>query len=102
MIVALSRFHDFLGKVVAAVWWMTGTIFVATYTANLAAFITVRTSAIHIHSLEDLAGQNDVKYGTIKSSQPSQFFESSDIPLYQKMWSTMKSDGNLVVSERQI
>lgn len=89
-------FH-FLGKVVAAVWWMTGTIFVSTYTANLAAFLTITKSAIAVRTVEDLAAQTAIKYGTVKSSQPSQFFETSNIPLYQKMWSQMKSDGSLLV-----
>ena len=87
-----------LGKVVAAVWWMTGTIFVATYTANLAAFLTITKSAINIRSLEDLANQEEIKYGTVQSAQPSQFFERSNIPLYQKMWSHMQSSSTLVVS----
>ncbi|CAB4001092.1 glutamate receptor 2-like [Paramuricea clavata] len=86
------------GKVIAAVWWMTGTIFVATYTANLAAFLTISKSGINIRSLEDLVNQNEIKYGTVQSSQPSQFFEQSNIPLYQKMWSHMQSADTLVES----
>ena len=76
---------------------MTGTIFVATYTANLAAFLTIEKSAINIRSLEDLVNQDEIKYGTVMSSQPSQFFERSNIPLYQKMWSHMQSEGTLMV-----
>ena len=86
-----------VGKVVAAVWWMTGTIFVATYTANLAAFLTISKNANTIRSLEDLVNQDEIKYGTVQSSQPSQFFERSNIPLYQKMWSHMQSSDTLVV-----
>jgi hypothetical protein len=41
--------------------------------------------------------QNEIKYGTVQSSQPSQFFERSNIPLYQKMWSHMQSADTLVV-----
>ena len=88
----------FLGKVVAAMWWMTGTIFVSTYTANLAAFLTVNKSAIDIRSFEDLANQDEIKYGTVKDTQPSMFFERSKIPIYQKMWGRMKSSGGLTVS----
>ncbi|XP_028411022.1 glutamate receptor ionotropic, kainate 2-like isoform X2 [Dendronephthya gigantea] len=84
------------GKVIAAVWWMTGTIFVATYTANLAAFLTIEKSAINIRSLENLVNQDEIKYGTVVSSQPSQFFERSNIALYQKMWSHMQSESTLV------
>ena len=77
---------------------MTGTIFVATYTANLAAFLTITKSAIAIRTLEDLVNQDQFKYGTVLSSQPAQFFERSDIPLYQKMWAHMVSANTLVVS----
>ena len=86
-----------LGKIVAAVWWMTGTIFVATYTANLAAFLTITKSAINIRTLEDLVHQDEFKYGTVLSSQPAQFFERSDLPLYQKMWGHMTSSNTLMV-----
>ena len=94
---SITRHLYIVGKVVAAVWWMTGTIFVATYTANLAAFLTISKNANTIRSLEDLVNQDEIKYGTVQSSQPSQFFERSNIPLYQKMWSHMQSSDTLVV-----
>ena len=77
---------------------MTGTIFVATYTANLAAFLTITKSGINVRSLEDLANQDEIQFGTVQSAQPSQFFEQSNIPLYQRMWAKMQSSNTLVVS----
>ena len=82
----------------AAMWWMAGTIFVATYTANLAAFLTVRKSGVTIQSLEDLANQDEIKYGTVRDTQPMIFFQTSTIPIYQKMWAKMRDGDTLVVN----
>ena len=45
------------GRLVAATWWLFGFIITASYTANLAAFLTINRYAAHIHNLEDLAKQ---------------------------------------------
>ena len=45
------------GRLVAATWWVFGFIMIATYTANLAAFLTVSRLEQPIESLDDLAKQ---------------------------------------------
>lgn len=69
----------------------------ATYTANLAAFLTISKSGISILSLEDLVNQDEIKYGTVDSTQARNFLERSNLPLYQKMWAHMESENTLVV-----
>ena len=48
------------GRIVAAAWWLFGFIIIASYTANLAAFLTVGRIDNGIYSLDDLAGQTGV------------------------------------------
>ena len=44
--------------------WFAISIFGATYTANLAAFLTINKYEHPIKSIEDLANQDRVKFGT--------------------------------------
>jgi ionotropic glutamate receptor len=54
------------GRLVAATWWLFGFIIIASYTANLAAFLTVSRLEQQINSLEDLGKQYKVQYAPIK------------------------------------
>ena len=44
--------------------WFAILIFGATYTANLAAFLTINKYDHPIKTVEDLANQNKIKFGT--------------------------------------
>ena len=50
------------GRIASASWWIFGFILVASYTANLAAFLTVSRLQKPILSLDDLAKSRHVKY----------------------------------------
>ncbi len=52
-----------IARVTTVVWWFGVLILVATYTANLAAFLTVSRAKTSIESIEDLGAQSKVKYG---------------------------------------
>ena len=62
------------GRLVAATWWMFGFIMIATYTANLAAFLTVSRLDQPIESLDDLAKQFKTKYAPQLSSSTQTYF----------------------------
>ena len=66
-------------------------IIIATYTANLAAFLTVTRMETPIESLEGLADQTRIPYGTVSSSSLEHFFkEQSKIdPLYERIYNYM-------------
>ena len=57
-------------------------IFNATYTANLAAHLTVSRMQTPIESVEDLALQTKIEYGTLMDSQLQKFFLDTDVPRY--------------------
>ena len=51
------------GRLVAATWWLFGFIIIASYTANLAAFLTVSRLETPVGSLDDLNKQYRIEYG---------------------------------------
>ncbi|XP_071946454.1 glutamate receptor ionotropic, delta-2-like isoform X3 [Antedon mediterranea] len=84
------------GRILSAAWWMFALIIIATYTANLAAFLTVTRMENPINSLEDLAYQKKISYGTINGSSLQKYFEKrKHTGIYEIMWSYMNSDEHL-------
>jgi glutamate receptor, ionotropic, invertebrate len=66
-------------------WWFFALIMVASYTANLAAFLTMDRMGSSISSAEDLAKQVKIKYGTVKGGSTMKFFQYSNFSTYQRM-----------------
>lgn len=63
------------GRIVGSVWWFFTLILISSYTANLAAFLTVERMVTPIKSAEDLASQTEVQYGTIRYGSTYEFFK---------------------------
>ena len=59
---------------IAALWWFFTLIMISSYTANLAAFLTVERMESPIESAEDLAKQTKIKYGCLESGSTRAFF----------------------------
>ncbi|XP_023314966.1 glutamate receptor ionotropic, kainate 2-like isoform X1 [Trichogramma pretiosum] len=78
-------------RIVSGVWWFFTLIIIASYTANLAAFLTVERMITPIENAEDLAGQTDISYGTLDSGSTMTFFRDSMIETYKKMWRFMEN-----------
>lgn len=78
-------------RVLAASWWFFILILVSSYTANLAAFLTVERMVNPIESVEDLAKQTKIHYGAVKSGSTQAFFKNSNFSTYARMWSFMES-----------
>uniref|UniRef100_A0AAQ4RKC9 Glutamate receptor n=1 Tax=Gasterosteus aculeatus aculeatus TaxID=481459 RepID=A0AAQ4RKC9_GASAC len=79
------------GRIVGGVWWFFTLIIISSYTANLAAFLTVERMVSPIESAEDLAKQTEIAYGTLDSGSTKEFFRRSKIALFDKMWTYMRS-----------
>ncbi|XP_071951840.1 glutamate receptor 3-like isoform X2 [Antedon mediterranea] len=79
------------GRIVGGVWWFFTLIIISSYTANLAAFLTVERMESPIESAEDLAKQTDITYGTLASGATLEFFKNSKIHVYERMWNFMQS-----------
>lgn len=61
-------------RMVAGMWWFFTLIMISSYTANLAAFLTVERMDSPIESAEDLAKQTKIKYGALKGGSTAAFF----------------------------
>ncbi|XP_059153995.1 glutamate receptor ionotropic, kainate 1-like [Physella acuta] len=76
-------------RLVAGMWWFFTLIMISSYTANLAAFLTVERMVSDINSAEDLAKQTKVKYGTPAGGATQDFFRLNKLALYSGMWEFM-------------
>ncbi|XP_068994306.1 glutamate receptor ionotropic, kainate 2 isoform X4 [Neodiprion pinetum] len=78
-------------RIVGGIWWFFTLIIISSYTANLAAFLTVERMITPIENAEDLEGQTDIVYGTLDSGSTMTFFRDSMIETYKKMWRFMEN-----------
>ena len=62
-------------RLLAGMWYFFTLIMIASYTANLAAFLTVETLEKPIESAEDLAKQTVIKYGVLDGGSTMNFFK---------------------------
>ena len=81
-------------RMVAGMWWFFTLIMISSYTANLAAFLTVERMVSDINSAEDLAKQTKIKYGTYDGGATMDFFKVGEerdlILLIEQMVVTFK------------
>ncbi|XP_037043818.1 glutamate receptor ionotropic, kainate 2 isoform X3 [Bradysia coprophila] len=78
-------------RIVGGIWWFFTLIIISSYTANLAAFLTVERMITPIENAADLADQTEITYGTLEGGSTMTFFRDSKISIYQKMWRFMDS-----------
>ncbi|XP_058136326.1 glutamate receptor ionotropic, kainate 5 isoform X5 [Dasypus novemcinctus] len=71
--------------------WAFTLIIISSYTANLAAFLTVQRMEVPVESADDLADQTNIEYGTIHAGSTMTFFQNSRYQTYQRMWNYMQS-----------
>ncbi|XP_078023230.1 glutamate receptor ionotropic, kainate 4 isoform X4 [Epinephelus lanceolatus] len=71
--------------------WAFTLIIISSYTANLAAFLTVQRMEVPIESVDDLADQTAIEYGTMHGGSTMTFFQNSRYQTYQRMWNFMHS-----------
>ena len=59
------------------VWWFFSLILISSYTANLAAFLTVDRMVAPINSADDLASQTEIEYGALDGGSTVHFLKNS-------------------------
>nr|XP_022321406.1 glutamate receptor 2-like [Crassostrea virginica] len=91
--------RSFSGRCAESAWWFFTLILVASYTANLAAFLTVESMDFKIRNVDDLVAQTKVKYGTVEGGSSQDFFMNSKVQTYEEMWKVMS--GYLMESNEQ-
>lgn len=68
-------FRSVSGRIASSAWWFFTMIIVSSYTANLAAFLTLEKMSTPIESAEDLAKQTKIKYGIQANGSTELFFK---------------------------
>lgn len=64
-------------RIVGGIWWFFTLIIISSYTANLAAFLTVERMESPIDSADDLAKQTKIEYGVVEDGSTMTFFKVS-------------------------
>jgi len=63
------------GRIIGSAWWFFTLIIISSYTANLAAFLTIERMLTPIDSADDLVKQTEIKYGTLDDGSTQDFFK---------------------------
>ncbi|XP_055535893.1 glutamate receptor ionotropic, kainate 2-like isoform X3 [Wyeomyia smithii] len=85
-------------RAVASIWWFFTLIMVSSYTANLAAFLTVEQIHSPISNAEDLAASGTIKYGAKRDGSTISFFKDAEYKTYQQMYQYMMQNPELLTS----
>ncbi|OQR69094.1 glutamate receptor, partial [Tropilaelaps mercedesae] len=88
-------------RTVAGIWYFFTLIMISSYTANLAAFLTVEKTVYPVESAEDLAKQTKIQYGCVKSGSTRAFFKESKIPTFMKMHKFMEERSTYVATSTE-
>ena len=68
-------FRSIPGRIIGGAWWFVVLIMITSYTANLAAFLTIEKLLTPIDSADDLVAQSEIAYGTLDSGSTQAFFK---------------------------
>ncbi|CAK9800338.1 Glutamate receptor ionotropic, kainate 2 [Anthophora plagiata] len=84
-------------RMMAASWWFFCLIMVSSYTANLAAFLTVETLVSPFSNVEELAKKKTIKYGAKTGGSTLMFFKDSNYTTYKEMYDYMMENAEEVL-----
>lgn len=62
-------------RIIGGIWWFFTLIIISSYTANLAAFLTVERMDSSVDSADDMAKQTKIEYGVVKDGATMAFFK---------------------------
>ncbi|XP_060848999.1 glutamate receptor ionotropic, kainate 3-like isoform X1 [Rhopalosiphum padi] len=80
-------------RLVAGIWWFFTLIMVSSYTANLAAFLTVESVSEPFKDVEDLVNnQNIISFGLKKKGSTEEYFKESTNPTYKKLFDILQKN----------
>ncbi|PFX27300.1 Glutamate receptor 4 [Stylophora pistillata] len=88
------------GRILAGCYWFTILISVSTYTANLAAFFTVKNAESPINNLKDIV-KSSYQVGVVQSSSTYEAFRRSKYDTYQTIWNRIKAADDVIKSYEQ-
>ena len=87
----------FAGKILVAGWFFFCLVILSTYTANLTAFLTANRFTTDINSINDLASQTEILYGTVRDSSIVDFLQTSTQSVHQRMYRFITTNDDTLV-----
>ncbi|KAK1175995.1 glutamate receptor ionotropic, delta-2-like [Acipenser oxyrinchus oxyrinchus] len=87
-------------RMMMGVWWLFALIVISSYTANLAAFLTITRIGNSIQSLQDLSKQTGIPYGTVLDSAVYDHVRTKGMnpferdSMYSQMWKMINRTSN--------
>ncbi|KAL9962102.1 hypothetical protein ACROYT_G031174 [Oculina patagonica] len=88
------------GRILTGCYWFCVLILVSTYTANLAAFLTVKNAEQPIRNLEDIV-DSSYRVAVVESSSSYEFLKTSQYEAYRKIWHRIQTGNTMVESTSQ-
>ncbi|XP_022787771.1 glutamate receptor 4-like [Stylophora pistillata] len=85
------------GRILTGCYWLCILVWVSTYTANLAAFLTVKNAAEPINNLNDIL-KTSYKLAVVSSTSVSATFRTTQYQPHMKIWKRVQADKTLVKS----
>ncbi|KAM6956861.1 LOW QUALITY PROTEIN: glutamate receptor ionotropic, delta-1-like [Aplochiton taeniatus] len=85
-------------RIVMGSWWLFTLIVCSSYTANLAAYLTVSRMDNAVRNFQDLSKQGELSYGTVRDSAVYEYFRGKGTnPLeqdstYAELWRTINKN----------
>jgi len=92
------------GRILASTYWLFVVLMLATFTSNLAAFLTVERMKTSINSLDDLASSTVINYTTVGGSMAHKYFENmkaAEDEIYN-FWKTQSLSNTETASKFQV
>ncbi|KAF2898798.1 hypothetical protein ILUMI_07378 [Ignelater luminosus] len=85
-------------RMAAGVWWFFTLILVSSYTANLAAFLTIEELVTPFNDVEELVAQPEIKYGAKAKGATYKFFQDSNYSVYPEIRDYMNNNPEYMTS----
>ena len=102
--VELRGYQSVSVKIVIGIWWFFALIVLSSYTANLAAFLTVTRMDSPIGNFDDLANQDKIQYGTVMDTSIMDFIrdkarsQQSPNDKYHRLYMMINKESNQIRS----
>lgn len=83
-------------RFITAVWYVAAIVFLASYTANMVTFVSMRNTKMKskLNSVGNLAMQSKIPYGTIADSSVEDILKNSHITVAKGLYDYISSDKN--------
>ncbi|GIX90783.1 glutamate receptor ionotropic, kainate 3 [Caerostris extrusa] len=88
-------------RTATSIFYFFTLIMISSYTANLAAFLTIEKVVYPIESAKDLAKQTKIKYGCLAGGSTKTFFDTSTIDTYRKMSAYMEKHPEVLMESNE-